>query len=435
MLREYLAFGELLGSDVNRKSADYFIFYQTYDALLEGSISDSMLSGSLAELTKAVSVFHGVKPILLIDEYDHLLIKSFEKGFRDKIVTAYKNFLGEALKSNEHLGRAILTGVQRVAKESIFSELNNFVVYTVLDKKYSSYFGLNTEETRQILAGYNMELNADVQRYYDGYLFGGVETYNPWSILSYVEKEELRPYWINTSTNVLIRESIKKADQFFHKSFEKLISDGEVDVSANLEASFLELKSTATLWGLLINSGYLTVSKQLTSGACRIRIPNSEVKGEFRQIVAIYTHLGSDTLDELFGALIDQDMDRFTVIYERLILELVSYHDTKDENSFHMLFLGMSISTSGMYKITSNIESDDGRHDIIMESLLPEIRPHIVIEFKHGENLEELKHEALKQIKEKRYYGKLHGKVLCIGIAHYQKKCQLVYEEISDFFS
>ena len=430
MREEYVRYAELFASDVGRKEDNYYFFYQTYEKLKAGTIGDISLGGSLSELMRAVSLHYNQRVIVLIDEYDHPLIKAYDKGFRDEFSTVYGSFLGEALNGNQYLEQALVTGIQRVVKESIFSELNNFVVYTVLSKQYSQYFGLTEEETSQALESFGEELQEDIRLYYDGYVFAGLNMYNPWSILNYIDSGELKPYWINTSTNVLIRESIRGAQRDFVIAFEKLIMDGEIEVSVNLETSFIELATSNSLWGLLVNSGYLTAIRS-QGEEVTLRIPNVEVKREFRSIVAAYTHLTGDTLNQLFNSLITNRMDNFLIIYQKLIDEYVSMYDVK-ENSYHMLLLGMAISVSGMYKISSNMEAGDGRPDILLESLQPQTRPHVIFELKQGDNIGKLKEEALGQILKKRYYAKLVGRVLCVGIAHNKKQCELIYKEIEN---
>ena len=429
MWDEYERYAKIFTPTISKEADDYYFFYQTLEMIKKGQITDALLVNSLSNLIKTISVHYNKRPLLFIDEYDHPLIKSHEKGFRGEFSELYGGFLGKALKGNIHLEQALLTGIQRVAKESIFSELNNFLVYTILDELYSPYFGLTESETSQTFAVYNEELSGAVRLYYDGYIIGGLNIYNPWSILCYLERRKLKPYWINTSTNALIKDSIRNADYDFIKAFEKLVMDDEVEVSVNLEASFMELASTKTLWGLLINSGYLTVTKEYTSRINRLKIPNLEVKDEFRGIVASYTRLNNDKLNELFDALMDQNMERFLLTYQDLIYDYVSMYDVK-ENSYHMLFLGMAISVSGMYHIKSNQEAGDGRPDIVLESLQPNIRPHIIFEFKHGEDVKQLAQKALDQILDKKYYSPLKGNVLCVGIAHSMKKCELIYEEL-----
>jgi len=450
VVKEYIRFDKVFKGKVDESDMDYFTFFQTYEALKEvlkprpkhereiSQVDTGLFIKSLTTLIKTVSTFFDQPPILLIDEYDQPLINAHDMKFREEFSKLiFADFLGEALKGNEYLGQNLLTGIQRVAKESIFSKLNNFSVYTVVDEKYAPYFGLSETETKEALTDHGMSHDYEVKRYYDGYCIGGCDIYNPWSILNYIDRKVLRPYWANTSTNGLIKEAIPKADKGFHADFERLIVDEDIRVPTNLETAFVELATPQTLWGLLVNAGYLTVTKVYPSGAIRIKIPNEEVKKEFREIVAAYTQVSVNKLGDLFNALFDGEMEEFLRLYQGLVYEYVSYHDVKDgenskhlENSYHMLFLGMSISVSGLYEITSNLEAGRGRGDIIMESLQPELRPHIIVELKEGDNVEKLKQEALDQIFEKKYYVKLRGRVLCVGLAHSMKECELVYQEI-----
>ena len=455
MVNEYDRFAIEFKDKVDTEILAYLAFYKTFDALKEvyekrpkdareiSLVDTGLFRSSLMTLIQAVSIFFKRHPILLIDEYDQPLINAHNKKFREEFSEdIYADFLGEALKGNEHLGQNLLTGIQRIAKESIFSKLNNFSVYSVTSKKYASYFGLTETETKKALEDNGMVFSDDIIRYYDGYQIGDIEVYNPWSILSYIDEGILKPYWINTSTNRLIREIIPNADKEFHDNFERLILNEEIRVSSNLEASFVELETPQTLWGLLINSGYLTVTKVFPSGATKVRIPNEEVKKEIRDIVAIYTRISSTQLEDLFNALIDQEMDEFLRLYQKLVYTYVSSYDIRGrkkeiednikhyENSYHMLFLGMVISVSGMYEISSNLESGHGRGDIIMRSFDSDLRPHVVIEFKQGDDVGKLKQEALDQIFEKKYYVKLSGKILCVGLAHSMKECELVHQEI-----
>ncbi|MCL1990911.1 MAG: AAA family ATPase [Defluviitaleaceae bacterium] len=298
MIKEYDRFATEFKDKVDSERLAYFAFYETYSALKQvlkarpknerkiSQVDTHIFKRSLTTLIQAVSTFYDQHPILLIDEYDQPLINAHDENFREEFSKRiYADFLGEALKGNGYLGQNVLTGIQRVAKESIFSKLNNFVVYTVLDEMYAPYFGLTEVETKEALEQAELVLTDDVKRYYDGYVMGGIGIYNPWSILTYMLKKKLEPYWVNTSTNGLIKEAIPKADKGFHENFERLIRDKEVRISSNLEASFVELATPQTLWGLLINSGYLTVTKVFLSGATRVKIPNQEVKKEFREIV------------------------------------------------------------------------------------------------------------------------------------------------------
>ena len=390
----------------------------------------TFLARSLLYLTEALHTFYNIRPIVLIDEYDALIIEAHRRGFREDFTDFYASFLTNALKGNPHLGQALLTGIQRVAKESIFSKLNNPVVCTVLSKQYASYFGLTEEETSSLLDHYDLQLNDEVKAYYDGYCFAGIDIYNPWSILSYANEQILKPYWLKTSTNALITESVLEANHTFHREFEKLIEHGKAEVILNLEASFSELPRADTLWGLFVNAGYLTViDVDYELGLFTVRVPNKEIVSEFKGIVSAHAKLSSDLLLRMLVALTKGEVDDFFEVYQQLVLESTSYHDSK-ENAYHMLFLGMVIHLRDLYNITSNIESGHGRSDIILSSKRPS-HPHLIIEFKQGEDVEKLKHKALDQIKENKYYAGLAGDILLIGLAHHGKRCELVHEMLT----
>jgi len=427
--KEYIKYAGILDV-VDQKKYAYSRYFSTLKALENETIDETELKYSLAYLLEALYTFYGVNPILLIDEYDNPIIEAHQQGFREEFTSFYASFLTHALKGNPHLGQALLTGIQRVAKESIFSKLNNIVVYNVLDSHYSPYFGLTTDETMKLLEYYHLELTEAVKKRYDGYLFGGIEMYNPWSILSYANKKVLTNYWLKTSTNALIKESVLEANKQFHRSFERLIKRGQVNVTLNLEASFAELPQNDTLWGLFVNAGYLTVTNvDYELNSFTVKIPNEEIKTEFQLIVGAYTKLSSQLLNDMLRSLTYGEMDEFMEVYELLVLRSTSYHDSK-ENAYHMLLLGMLMNLQELYEIKSNIESGYGRSDIIMKSK-DNKRPNIVIEFKQGEDVEGLKHEALKQIHENKYYAGLEGEVLLIGLAHDIKKCQLIHETIN----
>jgi hypothetical protein len=400
-----------------------------YDKLINRNINEDFLTISIEKLILAVYEYYKIKPIVLIDEYDQPILGAVEHGYYEKLKVFFPMFLGGALKGQDRLHQALLTGIQRIVKESIFSQLNNISVYSVIDEKYSQYFGLTENETDKLLSYYDLELSENVKQKYDGYLFGKTEMYNPWSALKYADTGVLDNYWINTSTNALIRESISEADNLFRISFNELIVNGIVKVSADMQCSFFELKHRDTLWGLLINSGYLTISERTRENFVNVRIPNDEVRSEFVKIISDSAGVESKNLSEMFQYLLEKDMEHFMDIYKEIVISCTSYFDAK-ENAYHMLFLGMCISLNRLYKIKSNIESGHGRSDIYMESLSAE-RPHIVIEFKQGKDIETLKEAALRQILDNRYYDGLSGECLCIGIAHNKKKCAIAFETIT----
>ena len=288
---------EIFEGNVDKESNDYYDFYLKYQLLRERKANSSLLMDALFTITKSVFSYYKIKPLLLIDEYGQPLISSHQHNYRETFSVFYSNFLGNALKGNPNLGRAVLTGIQRVANESIFSKLNNLDVFTVLDYRFSEFFGLTKQETTAALSAYHLTLTDEINDFYDGYTFGNQEVYNSWSIINYIDKRIVKSYWLNTSTNALIREAILKAPGSFNKSFEQLILNGEITKYVNLEASFIELKEDATLWGLLVNAGYLTFTRKYGEKVLTLKIPNNEVKGEFRKIVSSYAHLGSSSLD------------------------------------------------------------------------------------------------------------------------------------------
>ena len=417
---EYEKYHRVFNGTVDRSKRCYRSFYQVYEQLLERSIDRNFLQVSVSDLERAVCDYYQLKPIVLIDEYDSPILSSVEHGYHDELKDFFSGFFGGALKGQDCLQQALLTGIQRIAKESIFSQLNNLTVNTVCDESYSQRFGLTERETGELLSDYGLKLNSEVKQKYNGYLFGGTEMYNPWSVLNYARTGALDNYWINTSTNFLIKKSISEAGSHFRESFDKLIVEGVAVVDADLQCSFLELANENTLWGLLINSGYLTVV-ETCSTEMAVRIPNGEVRSEFVKIIASWANVNSVHLGKMFRCLLAQDMEGFMGIYKEIVLSCTSYFDAK-ENAYHMLFLGMCISLTDLYIITSNIEAGHGRSDIRMESLHPQ-RPHLIIEFKQGENIDKLKEEALAQIMDNRYYAGLSGECLCVGIAHDKKRC------------
>jgi len=406
----------------------YQSFFMIYEKLSKRDIDMNFLMISLEVLEQTLTEFYKIPPIVLIDEYDQPIVSSFEYEYHDELNTFFSVFYGMALKGQDCLRQAVLTGIQRIVKENIFSQLNNVRVFTVLDERYSAYFGLDERETGKLLADYGLALNDAVKRKYNGYIFGKTEMYNPWSLLSYADLGLLDNYWLNTSTNTLIRKVVVEAGDRFKRSFDSLICNATAKVGLDLSCSFIELKHNDTLWGLLANSGYITVTERLAETVMNVRIPNDEVRGEFMRIVADRANVDHRDLQAMFQCLFDKDMDGFMDIYSELVVSCTSYYDAK-ENAYHMLFLGMCISLSYLYKITSNMESGHGRHDILMESLSPD-RPHVVIEFKQGENTEQLKNEALEQIIENGYYLGLSGEVLLLGIAHDKKRCEMAHKII-----
>lgn len=429
LYKEYLRYEKLLRDKLDRDSFETKDFYAMIEVLREPQASHALYSTAIQQLTQFVKDAYKRKPILLIDEYDQPIMSSYEFGYHHEVGTFFSNLYGSAMKGNEALSQALLTGVQRVAKESIFSQFNNARVYTVLHKQYSLYFGLTVMETKKLLADYDLTLNESVQRKYDGYRFGGVEMYNPWSVLNYADIGYLDNYWINTSSNFLIKKALGVADKRFWTDFDQLVLGKEKPIWLTLETSYIERDSNYSLWGLLVNSGYLTALERIDSNTAVVKIPNDEVMSEFQILIAEISGVDGMDLQQMLACLINKDMKRFFELYQDIVISCTSYMDAK-ENAYHMLFLGMCITLRGTYKVTSNIEVGYGRSDITLEALLP-VYSHVIIEFKQGENLEQLKEDALQQIIDNQYYTGLSGEVVCVGIAHNKKRCSIAYKIIS----
>lgn len=223
-------------------------------------------------------------------------MSSYEYNYHDELSAFFSTFFGAALKGNQSLNQALLTGIQRVAKESIFSQLNNPKVYTVMSRQYAPYFGLTSDETEQLLNDYGLELNSDVRQMYDGYLFSGIEMYNPWSVLNYADNAFLDNYWLNTSSNYLIRQALTRATASFWQDFDVLAAGNETTVWLNLDTAYVERESNYSLWGLLVNAGYLTVVRRNDATSTVVKIPNNEVMSEFLMIVTEIS--GLDRLSE-----------------------------------------------------------------------------------------------------------------------------------------
>lgn len=429
LYKEYLRYEKLMRDGWDKNSYEYTDFYQMIENLRNPDAPSVSYVSALQDLTKAAEHFYRISPILLIDEYDQPIMSSYEYEYHEEVGTFFSNFYGKSLKGNPYLGQALITGIQRVVKESIFSQLNNPKVYTMLHKQYDSYFGLTAEETMTLLHEYGLELGPEVRKKYDGYRIGTKEMYNPWSILNYADNGFLDNYWVNTSSNFLVRQALKQADRRFWESFVVLASGEETPVWLTLETSYVERDSNYSLWGLLVNAGYLTVTKRIDSKSAVVKIPNEEVMAEFQILVSEIAGIEGLDLQQMFDALLKKDMKRFLEIYQDIVISCTSYMDAK-ENAYHMLFLGMCITLRGVYNVSSNIESGYGRSDISLHSLSPNYA-NVIVEFKHGEDIEELKEEALQQILDNRYFTGMTGEVLCVGLAHDKKRCSMAYKTLN----
>ena len=409
-----------------------------YKTIIEGlkNKNNNILTdvdNALEFLMTHLQKYYNKKVMVFIDEYDTPFVEAKVGGFYQEIKGGLTTLLRSSLKNSNALASAMLTGIQRVAKENVFSDLNNLLVCDVTNNHYSNYFGFTESETKGILEYYGLTLNEKVKEMYDGYKIGNTEIYNPWSILCYIDTQELISHWVNTSSNKMIRDAMKKADKKFNDGYEKLITDGYLETVVNLQTSFYETSNTESLWGLFVNAGYLTITKKINNKRYRIEIPNDEVREEFESLTSFYLNIEETTLDNLRQSLIDADENLFIETYQDILLK-PSYYDLERENSYHMFLLGMCMYLENQYEVLSNHENGKGRYDITLKSK-KESLPSYIIEFKYlnkeqiKENeLESLANQAVQQIKDNQYDHDLTGKIIYIGLAHHGKDVSIKWK-------
>lgn len=408
-----------------------------YESLVQGLMTknDGILDNiidALSFLMERLEKYYHKKVMVFIDEYDTPFIEAHVGGYYEELRGGLSSLLHNALKTSTSLHYAMMTGIQRVAKENIFSDLNNLVVCTVKDPEYSQYFGFTEEETKQTLEYYDLSLNDEVKSMYDGYHFGEHDIYNPWSILNYASRKVLEPYWVNTSSNIMIKKAISSSDEAFERGYEELIRNGKLETTVKMDTSFFEVNNTENLWGLLVNAGYLTLHKTISiqDSLYIIKIPNQEVQLEFRKLTAYHLKATETDLTVLFNSLKRCKKEDFEDRYRKILLTLPSYHDLKDENSYHMMLLGMCAWLSNEYEVISNREVGKGRCDIILKSKKNQIS--YILEFKYTNDssvdLKQLAKSAIDQIDSRRYDSELSGTVIRIGLAHYQKNVEIEWQ-------
>lgn len=407
---------------------------KVYKCLCQSSIDEEVKSSirrAVLVLCRALQAYYGKKVYLLLDEYDTPFISANTGGYYAEVRDLLAGMFSSSLKGNPALGKAILTGIQRLAKENIFSGLNNLMVCTVCDSEYSDCFGFSEEETKELLQYYGLELTPEVKGMYDGYRFGMMEVYNPWSVTCFAARKRLDPYWVNTSENSIIQHAIEQRGRSFAKEYRKLIERGAVSVSVELAASYYEPADDASVWGLLINAGMLTAEEYLGDGFYKLRIPNYEVRKAFQNLTSSYLKLDEGRMAKMLRCLQEEEMEEFAEAYQQILLELPSYHDLKTENSYHMMMLGMCAFLYKDYEVKSNRESGTGRSDILLCAKNPK-RPNMILEFKYAkdesQNLEDLAGEAIEQIKEKKYDTGVDGRVYYVGLAHCGKMAAVKWE-------
>ena len=395
------------------------------------------LKSSLKFLTKILYEKYNKKVVVLIDEYDAPLVSAYHNKYYEKAKDFFKTFYSSVLKDNPYLQMGVMTGIIRVIKAGIFSDLNNLNTYTILSDFYLNCYGLTEEEVKKSLIDYNLEYEmGDVKDWYDGYRFGKSEVYNPWSILNFLHAKELRAYWVDTSGNDLINDVLKIVRKDIIRDLKKLF-DGE-GLKENLSGTsdLSRLLSEEEIWELMLFSGYLTVEEKIDEDYYILRLPNKEVRRLFkRTFIEKYFGRGNKLID-LMEALTENRIEDYEETLQDILLKSVSYNDTKKGNEafYHGFILGMSLYLEGEYIVKSNIESGLGRYDVSIEPKNKNKRGYI-LEFKATNNvdkLEEISKEALKQIEEGKYSSTLRQtntkEILYLGIAFCGKQIKVSYK-------
>ena len=395
------------------------------------------LKDTLKFLTRILYEKYNKKVIILIDEYDAPLVSAYHNKYYDNAKDFFKTFYSSVLKDNTYLQMGVMTGIIRVIKAGIFSDLNNLNTYTILSDFYPNCYGLTEEEVKKSLIDYNLEYEmGDVKDWYDGYRFGKSEVYNPWSILNFLHAKELRAYWVDTSGNDLINDVLKIVRKDIIRDLKKLF-DGE-GLRQNLSGTsdLSRLLSEEEIWELMLFSGYLTVEEKIDEDYYILRLPNKEVRRLFkRTFIERYFGRGNKLID-LMEALTENRIEDYEETLQDILLKSVSYNDTKKGNEafYHGFILGMSLYLEGEYIVKSNIESGLGRYDVSIEPKNKDKRGYI-LEFKATDNidkLEEISKEALKQIEEGKYSSTLKQtdtkEILYLGIAFCGKQIKVSYK-------
>ena len=395
------------------------------------------LKEALKVLVKILYKKYNQKVVVLIDEYDSPLASAYINGYYKKAKDFFKTFYSTVLKDNNYLQMGVLTGIIRVIKAGIFSDLNNLRTYTILSDDYTDSYGLTEEEVEKSLNDYGIGQEiSKVKDWYDGYKFGDSEVYNPWSILNFLQDKELRAYWVDTSGNDLINNVLKMKNKNIITALERLFNGEGLRQNLSGTSDLSKILSNDEIWELLLFSGYLTIEEKIDQDNYILRLPNKEVKSLFRKtFIETYIARGSK-LSFLMESLVENKIEDYEENLQEILLTSVSYNDTKKGNEafYHGLIMGMGLYLEGEYITKSNIESGLGRYDFLIEPKNKSKRA-FIMEFKSTdsvEKLEEISKEALEQIEDKKYDISLKQngikEITFIGIAFCGKQIKISYK-------
>ena len=436
--------------DSDRLSENEKEQYKAVIALQNGkySMDENVLTSSLRLLSHLLFQHYGEKTVILIDEYDVPLDKAFQNGYYQEMVSLIRGLFGMALKTNDSLQFAVLTGCLRISKESIFTGLNNFKVLSILDSRFDEQFGFTDQEVQKILDDYELSSHfEETKEWYDGYRFGKADIYCPWDVINYVEQLRYDPaavpqdFWSNSSGNAMVRRFIDMADVSTKNEIERLIAGESIEKDVTPELTYDELdKSIENLWSVLFTTGYLTHKGRTESGKYRLVIPNREVRNLFvkkiREWFSDVSRKDGQTLEQLCDAFVNKNVEKIEQIFGDYLWNTISIRDTavakeKKENFYHGILLGL-LGYKSTWLIKSNAESGIGYSDILVE--VPTNRTGIVIELKYAEggDMDAACEEAMRQIEEKGYIAKLKQdgmrNFIRYGIACFKKDCRVVVD-------
>ena len=413
---------------------------ELFHTILKQQANEANTSLSLKYLVRWLKLHHNKQVIVLIDEYDAPIHMAYFHGYFSDIIDFMRNWLGGGLKDHTHLERGVITGILRIARENVFSDLNHSSNFTIFKDAFGDKFGLTEQEVEVLLSDYGLQDKLeDVKNWYNGYHIGPCAIYNPWSILNYIEHKKLEPYWVNTSGNDLIKEQLIQKGVFFKEDFETLVLGGVIKKTVDQGLVFASLKNSKdAIWGLLLFSGYLTLTQMpnlsRTRFSCQLKIPNQEILSLFQDMIQDYlTEAFSSSLPDLLRDLISGNVKAFSLQFKELILNIFSFHDLSQkepERVYHAFVLGLLASLQEEnYEIKSNRESGLGRYDVCLFPKNPEGLG-VILEFKKADenekDLANLANEAILQIENLHYVTELKNrgvqKILALGMAFQRKQ-------------
>ena len=427
--------------------------YRGLTAVREGryALAGEVLASALQTLSKLLAKHYGQKTVMLLDEYDVPLDKAFQNGYYQEMVALIRGMLGQALKTNEFLQFAVLTGCLRVSKESIFTGLNNFKVLSITDNRFDEQFGFTDAEVKQLLAAYNLADHLEeTKAWYDGYRFGAADVYCPWDVINHVDVLRSNPlarpqaYWINTSGNALVKRFIDMADKSTRNELERLVAGEAIEKHIRLELTYDEIDSSIdNLWSVLFTTGYLTQQGMTESGAYKLVIPNQEIREVYKLQIqewfkkSIFANTAQ--LESFWQAFAEGDSEAVELFLNRTLSNSISVFDAKGrdaerESSYHMLLVGL-LAGKADWLVRSNVEAGEGFADIIVET--DDLDAGVIVELKYAPTMAAMEkscEKALAQIHERRYAEFLRNngreEILLYGMSFCKKRCKVKVEKL-----